>query len=233
MKKTKDAFLDAVEVKPISKRDPWLVGGKSADQARLRYTLGAVYVPNETDAHGDTISEEQLQASAWAALGTEVGLMHEPGTQGAGKVVESYIHRGKPFTMKDVTGKEQEIPTGAWMMGVVWSEEAWKLILDGRITGYSLQGRARSEPVAEPEEKRKGAGSLFTNIVFGVQPASRDFDVAELERTEEETFSPASAADRQEQERVGRALTDMAQETEPLRNQPRVSFANLFSRRER
>ena len=112
-----------------------------------KYTLGVVYPAKEVDAHGDTMSVQELQKAAWKALGrnVQVGLMHRPGTAGSGKVVESYIWRGKKQVMKDVNGNEQIVEPGDWLMGCVWGNVAWQAIMSGTITGYSLQGVAKKD----------------------------------------------------------------------------------------
>jgi hypothetical protein len=136
------AALDKTSYVPIS---------KSSDEKR--YTLGVVYPASkkgkpEPDFHGDVMSEDEIEKSAWGFMGKgndRVGLMHRPGTTGAGRVVESYVYRGPAYKLKDATNQEQEISPGDWMLGVVWEPEAWKAIKSGTITGYSLQGAARKE----------------------------------------------------------------------------------------
>jgi hypothetical protein len=113
-----------------------------------RYTLGAVYAPGEVDFHGDTMSAEEIEKAAWSfakkdGLTHRVGLMHTSGTEGAGEVVESYVWRSPKWEFKDVSGRDQTIAPGAWMLGVVWTPEAWKKIKSGAVTGLSLQGVAR------------------------------------------------------------------------------------------
>jgi hypothetical protein len=119
-----------------------------------RYTLGVCYPAStskrvESDFHGDVMSEAELEKSAWGFIsksgGSRVGLMHRPGTSGAGKVVESYIWRGPEWKTKDVDGTEQTVDPGDWMLGVVWEPEAWAAVKSGNLKGYSLQGAARKE----------------------------------------------------------------------------------------
>lgn len=118
-----------------------------------RYTLSVVYPASaqdnpKPDFHGDIMSQEELEKSAWGfmAKGTDrIGLMHRPGTQGAGRVVESYIWRGPEWKMQDAGGKEQSVSPGDWVMGIVWEPAAWEQIKQGGITGLSLQGAARKE----------------------------------------------------------------------------------------
>lgn len=126
-----------------------------AEGKAKQYTLGVVYPKGEVDFHGDTMDEDELEKAAWSfmskdGVGGRVGLMHRPGTAGAGRVVESYVYRGPDWTMKRAGGKdkgEETVRAGDWLMGVVWNEEAWKAVQAGEITGYSLQGVARKSDV--------------------------------------------------------------------------------------
>lgn len=121
--------------------------------AEQRYTLSVVYPASqkgtpEPDFHGDVMSDVELEKSAWGFMGKgtdRIGLMHRPGTSGAGKVVESYIWRGPEWKMTDAGGKEQSVSPGDWVMGIVWEPAAWEAIKSGQITGLSLQGAARKE----------------------------------------------------------------------------------------
>lgn len=123
---------------------------KSEEQ---RYSLGVCYPASKkgamkADFHGDIMSADELEKSAWGfiAKGADrIGLMHRPGTAGAGRVVESYIYRGPEWKSKDVNGNEQIVSPGDWMLGVVWSPDAWNAIKSGQLTGYSLQGAARKQ----------------------------------------------------------------------------------------
>lgn len=123
---------------------------KSEDQ---RYTLGVCYPASrkgqvKADFHGDIMTEPELEKSAWGFMSKgadRIGLMHRPGTAGAGRVVESYIYRGPEWKMKDASGNDQVVSPGDWMLGVVWTPDAWQAIKNGQLTGYSLQGAARKQ----------------------------------------------------------------------------------------
>lgn len=108
-----------------------------------RYTLGVVYYALRKDAHGDQMTPEQLEKSAWGYTikSRRVGMMHANGTDGSGEVVESYIYRGPDWTVG-----EQVVKAGDWLMGVVWSKTTWSAIKAGKLTGYSLQGMASRVP---------------------------------------------------------------------------------------
>jgi len=155
---------DVFRIEAAGKRAYFVIDGESATRIeyqrknaplvpvtkadKQRYTLGAVYAPGEVDFHGDTMTEPELEKAAWAfaqkeGLSGRVGLMHQSGTDKAGKVVESYIYRGPKWTFKDTGGTEQTITPGTWMLGVVWEPEGWAKIERGAVKGYSLQGVAR------------------------------------------------------------------------------------------
>lgn len=123
---------------------------KSAEEQR--YTLGVCYPAStkdriENDFHGDVMSETELEKSAWGYMtkegGGKVGLMHKPNTAGAGRVVESYVWRGPQWKMTDAHGADQTVDPGDWLLGVVWSPEAWAAVKSGNLRGFSLQGAAR------------------------------------------------------------------------------------------
>jgi len=105
-----------------------------------RYTLAVAYPANEKDAHDDYMTPEELEKTAWNYLlkHRRVGLMHKDGTEGAGEVVESYIYRGPVW---EVNG--EKVKPGDWLLGVVWSPEAWERIKKGEFTGFSIQGWGR------------------------------------------------------------------------------------------
>ncbi|MER3439302.1 MAG: hypothetical protein C4346_17895, partial [Chloroflexota bacterium] len=113
-----------------------------------RYTLAVAYPANEVDAHGDTISPDELEQAAWNFLrrGGNVGLLHQPGTEGAGDVVESYIYRGPPW---EISGERVE--PGDWLIGVLWRPDVWEMIKKGELQGFSIQGWGRREAQAGRE----------------------------------------------------------------------------------
>lgn len=112
----------------------------------LRYTLGVAYPVNRVDAgkgadgFQDFASEDILREAAWNFMrnGARIGLDHEPGTDGAGTVVESYIWPGDPWPQDN----GYVVHPGDWLLGVIWSEEVWMLIKRGLRRGFSIQGAA-------------------------------------------------------------------------------------------
>ncbi len=113
---------------------------KSEDDRR--FTLGVAYHAETPDKHRDFISKSELEKTVWEynSNSRQIGLFHSNASGGNGTVVESYIYRGPEWTVKDVTGGSQSIKHGDWLLGVVWDENSWKLIRNGIVKGYSLQG---------------------------------------------------------------------------------------------
>lgn len=125
---------------------------KASDERR--YTLVVAYpadradVAVAADGHRDFASKAALEEAAWNYLrkGGGIGLDHADGTEGAGERVESYIWPGDDWA----TPSGYVVKQGDWMLGIVWSPEAWELVKAGKIGGVSMQGSAkRRTPTAE------------------------------------------------------------------------------------
>lgn len=134
---------------PVQKWDGRVAGVllKSVDERRYTLTMG--YPANSPDAgiardgHMDFASPEEIEKAAWGFIqNPEVGLFHEDGTEGAGRIVESYIYRGPDWTVQAANGSSQVIKAGDWLIGTVWNEQAWTDIKTGKIAGTSMQGKA-------------------------------------------------------------------------------------------
>jgi hypothetical protein len=122
-------LIDVAQILRIVRRDP-----------EKRYTLAVAYPLREVDSWGDVITDpEQLEEAAWNYMrkSRRVGLDHAPGTEGAGTVVESYIYRGPRW---EVNGEVVE--PGDWLLGIVWTPQAWERIKRGEKVGLSIQGWA-------------------------------------------------------------------------------------------
>jgi hypothetical protein len=112
-----------------------------------RFVLGLAYqagrdpaIARGADGARDYFTADELEKAAWTFLdgGAQVGLFHADGTEGAAKVVESYIYRGAPWQVGDTVVK-----AGDWLIGAICDETAWQLVKSGRVTGFSPQGTAR------------------------------------------------------------------------------------------
>ena len=123
---------------------------KTVDERR--FTLGLGYpamrpdVGKAADGFRDFVGHDALEKTAWEWTKSyrNVGLHHADGTDFSGDVVESYIYRGPDWEINSpVDGSPQVIKSGDWLVGVVWSEQAWPLVKQGLVNGWSPQGGAR------------------------------------------------------------------------------------------
>lgn len=121
--------------------------------AEQRYTLGVAYPVDEIDSHGDFTDAAELEQAAWefaknviAKSDPGVGTDHKEGTDGAAQVVESYIYRGPQWVAEDGTVIAKE---GDWLVGAIWTEEAWARVQKDELTGWSIQGLAFRDDTQE------------------------------------------------------------------------------------
>lgn len=106
-----------------------------------RIVYGEVLAPDVPDAQGDVVRAEEIEQAAhrFMAGGGLVGAMHSR-FEGVGRVVESFVARPGDGTFTP----------GAWVLGVQLSDEAWRAVQDGILTGFSIGGRALR--ISRPEE---------------------------------------------------------------------------------
>jgi len=144
-----------VTIEPGAAKATWdgetVAGVVVKADADRQFTLGVAYPADKadtavaSDGHRDFASKSAVETAAWNFMknGAAIGLHHMEGTDGAGTVVESYIYRGPDWIVKSGEGSQCVIKEGDWLVGTVWSDDAWAQISDGRIGGVSMQGRAR------------------------------------------------------------------------------------------
>lgn len=131
-----------------------------SDTAR-RYSLHVVYPADKADigkaldGHRDFASKAVVEDAAWnyMRLYREVGTFHTPEqaaaagatlkSGGAAELVESYIYRGPDWAIQAADGSEVVVKSGDWCAGFIWSPEDWQLLVDGKIGGVSVEGKAR------------------------------------------------------------------------------------------
>lgn len=127
---------------------------KAADK---RFVLGVSYPAADIDGHGEFMSADQLERTAWEYLRQqEIGLFHADGTTGHAVPVESYIHRAPPWTVTDVSGREQTVMPGDWLLGAIWDPQAWGVVKSGKVQGWSIDGagKRRNVPRSDVEKAR-------------------------------------------------------------------------------
>lgn len=120
-----------------------------ADKAK-QIVYGLVYEPDEADAHGDTMTVDEIEKAAHGFMERQntynIDKQHDLDVD-KGYVVESYI------APVDMELGDQEIKKGSWVAGVkVTNTDTWEQIEKGEITGFSMWGVGK-------REKIKGASS--------------------------------------------------------------------------
>lgn len=104
--------------------------------------FGVVLAPDEFDLQGDIMEAEEIEKTAHNFLMSSrvIGFRHSEVEEA--ELIESYITR-KPFQLNGETVK-----TGSWVIGVHVSDpETWRLIKNGEITGFSIGGSGKREPL--------------------------------------------------------------------------------------
>lgn len=113
-----------------------------ADKERRTIT-GVVLEPDTVDAHKDTIPADVILDAAEDFLAninvkTTMGLMHKD--MGAPlELVQSFVVPDSDITINNVLVKK-----GSWVITVrVNSDDIWQDIKDGKLTGFSIGGKAK------------------------------------------------------------------------------------------
>lgn len=118
---------------------------KSLDEERL--VTGIVLKPEEVDAQGDIYSAKVIRDAATNFLAdynkeTELGVQHKAFNQDI-QLADSWV------APADFTMGERTIKAGTWLMTVkVLSDILWGAVKDGKITGFSIGGIAKVQPIA-------------------------------------------------------------------------------------
>lgn len=112
-----------------------------------RYTLGAMYIPDIEDAHGEWTDADELQRAVWDYVRSNdrrIRLQHNRDVV-AGEWVEVMAF---PYSLtvpiKTADGEEMEhtYPPNTVFLGVIWEPWAWSMVTEGKIRGYSIGGKA-------------------------------------------------------------------------------------------
>ena len=91
-------------------------------------TVGLAYPHSKADkgvaadGHIDFAGRSAVEKACWTftSRSRSIGIMHRDGTEGHGEVVESAIHRGPDWVIKEADGSEKTIVDGDWVMAVRW-----------------------------------------------------------------------------------------------------------------
>ncbi|MGX5574112.1 XkdF-like putative serine protease domain-containing protein [Bacillus toyonensis] len=171
----KKFFLTKSEQEPTFEKEVKIIKGEDEDQ---KLVYGIVYSPGSAedssthDAHGDFMTAEDIEKSAhnFIAKYRNIDAQHDFNA-GAGEVVESYV---APVDM-DING--ETITKGTWVLVTKATDEIWKDIQDGKMTGYSLAGVAETEVIEEEvtktEEKQMKSFFQLMKGFFGGEKVAK------------------------------------------------------------
>ena len=138
-----------------------------------RYTLGAMYIADRLDAHGEWTDAEELQRAVWDYVRTNdrrIRLQHDREII-AGEWVEVMAFPYEltvPIMSADGRQDVHTYPANTVFLGVIWEPWAWEMIQDGRILGYSIGGKAErlyvDMEVAKEEATATADGPLASDV---------------------------------------------------------------------
>jgi hypothetical protein len=144
-----------------------------------RYTLGAMYIPDRLDAHGEWTSAEELQRAVWDYVRTDdrrIRLQHNRDIV-AGEWVEVMAF---PYELtvpiQTLTGVETNhtYPKNTVFLGVIWEPWAWEKVQNGEILGYSIGGKAERLYVdMEEVTKEDGPGVADVHVDTIMNPKKK------------------------------------------------------------
>jgi hypothetical protein len=142
--KSAQADPDAFDPSEPSLRDGEFVVNKQSEDPE-RKVWAAVLIPDETDKQGDLVPRPEIERAAHNYLKhyRKIDEDHDL-VDGSGEPIESYVvKRETTFDMPDGSG-ERTYPEGTWIMGVELTDDAWKRVESGELSGFSIYGGAAS-----------------------------------------------------------------------------------------
>lgn len=138
---------------PIRKMiEPYLPSGELViveKNLERRITTGVMYQPGVPDAHGEYAEAEDLEDAVHSYMtggDLKIRKQHDINTvigDVVGMISWPFEHK---VTLRSGSGlrkaKEVTLPAGTVYTTVKWTPEAWPLIKNDKIRGYSMGGRA-------------------------------------------------------------------------------------------
>jgi hypothetical protein len=111
---------------------------------------GIVLVPDLIDSQSERVNADEIEKAAhqWMLDWQEQGVQHYGNRVPEIRPVESYVAPAD-FVIKGIDGEDHTVPKGTWVMASkVGSPRAWNMVLDGELSGYSIQGSAIKHEVS-------------------------------------------------------------------------------------
>ncbi|QIN95166.1 serine protease [Stenotrophomonas phage vB_SmaS_DLP_3] len=114
---------------------------KKADKTYKQMVWAEVYAPNRPDVDGEFMTADEIEKMAYSFIRKgkldQIDVNHDNKVVSA-HIIESFIARkGDPDFIE-----------GAWVVAVhIEDEEAWQMILDGELNGFSMEAMVSKEEV--------------------------------------------------------------------------------------
>lgn len=141
-------------------------------EGEKRYTLGAMYIPDMEDAHGEWTDGDELQRAVWDYVRTNdrrIRLQHNRDVV-AGEWVEvmAFPHSlTVPITTPDGKEEQHTYPPNTVFLGVIWEPWAWEMVREGKIRGYSIGGKAERLFVdMEVDKSEPGVNDVHVDTIM-------------------------------------------------------------------
>lgn len=112
------------------------------EKGEEQIVYGVVYEPDTVDAQGDKASAEEIRKAAYHFMenGQSFKVMHK-GKKVDVKILENYI---APVDF-ELDGCGRKVKKGSWVLVTrVMNKKLWEGIKDGKLTGYSMAGYAKT-----------------------------------------------------------------------------------------
>jgi hypothetical protein len=144
-----------------------------------KYTLGAMYIPNQVDAHGEWTDSDELQKAVWDYVRSgnrDIRLQHDRDIV-AGEWVEVMqlpYPLETPVIRPDGVEEMHTYPAGTVFLGVIWKDWAWELVKMGKILGYSIGGKA--ERMFVDMEKDMTVNDVHVPTIMNPKPKKKKDD---------------------------------------------------------
>ena len=125
------------------------------------YLTGVVYEPLIEDAHGNFMSEEEIQKAAYwfAKNGDKIDLQHDFSECQSCTVVENWVAKS------DCIIGDDEIKKATWLLTVeVADDEIWEKVQKREITGFSMGGVGKYSIKDEDISLKKTSTSKNTTL---------------------------------------------------------------------
>ena len=135
---TDGEFMDGKEIRKCA----WEFVERLQDRSVNKKVLTVIDAITKAHRHDAIVKIDVTELFEKAEeIKKNLGIEHREWGHHLGTITDSFV------TPEKITIAGEEIEKDTWLMGVRWSEEQYKKILDGEINGYSMGGKGKRVPV--------------------------------------------------------------------------------------